>query len=226
MKDASSDASHRIGQAISSGAAQRPARELSSRAFFPRPRLRWKSVYVEPGHTALTRMPRAGLLVRERAREREQRSLAGVVDRHAFAARQRVAGRHVDDAAAAGLAQRRQRRPAEVRGAEQVHIQHRAPLFRRRVGDRRIVSHRRVVDQDVDPAEPLERLCDRRLGERGVGDVAGHDFGPRSELLFRFLKRLGIKIEQENPRALLAEELRRGRPNARAAARDQGNFIS
>ena len=65
MNEASSEASHRIGFATSSGAAQRPINELSLRS--PRncstdlplafARSIWKSVSVEPGQTALARMP-------------------------------------------------------------------------------------------------------------------------------------------------------------------------
>ena len=65
MKEASLDASHRIGKAISSASAQRPSNEgaapllLSSSRLMPRASARphVHGVQVEPGQTALTRMP-------------------------------------------------------------------------------------------------------------------------------------------------------------------------
>ena len=65
MKDASREASQRMGQAISSGDAQRPMSDVSLRSVLScstlLPALRalptWKSVNVEPGHTALARTP-------------------------------------------------------------------------------------------------------------------------------------------------------------------------
>jgi hypothetical protein len=59
--DASSESSHRIARAISSGSPPRfigmPSRSRSMR--FGSPPLAWMSVCTNPGRTALTRMPSA-----------------------------------------------------------------------------------------------------------------------------------------------------------------------
>src|SRR3546814_4622405 len=67
MYEASSLASHTIGHAISRGSAQRPSKDVSWRCVFSASTLlpaawarpMWKSVSVDPGHTALARMPLA-----------------------------------------------------------------------------------------------------------------------------------------------------------------------
>src|SRR5262249_54969714 len=72
----------------------------------------------------------------ERARHGENAGLGRVVETHALAPGQRVARRDIDDTPAAAAAQRRQRRFAVVRDANEIDADHRLPLGGGRVGDR------------------------------------------------------------------------------------------
>ena len=84
MNEPSEDAIHKMGQAISSGVAQRPSKDVSFRSvlscstllpiFCARPT--WKSVSVEPGQTALTRTPCAAS---SHAKDRVKASCAALV---------------------------------------------------------------------------------------------------------------------------------------------------
>ncbi len=77
----------------------------------------------------------------------------------------------VDDLAAAALLHHRMGGLRTDESAGQVGVEHRAP-FGRRVALRRLADrHSGIVDEDVEPAEALDGLVDRRAARILVGDI-------------------------------------------------------
>ncbi len=81
--------------------------------------------------------------------------------------------RDVDDPPAAPLLHVRHRGADHVERAGQVDADHLVPLAVADLLDRRALPDARVVDQDVEPAEPVDRLVDHHLGLFVDGDVRG-----------------------------------------------------
>ena len=77
---------------------------------------------------------------------------------------------HEDDVAP--VADVRQREPRDPEHAVDVRVQHRRLVVGRRLGERRAAEREpRVVEEDVDPAERLDRRVDERAARRLVRDV-------------------------------------------------------
>jgi hypothetical protein len=174
-------------------------------------------------------MPCAASSKRQRARHGQQRRLGGVVQRHALAALDGVAGGDVDDGALAALAQQRQRGAAVVGVAQQVDAEHCLPLGGRGLGERRVVAHRGVVHQHVEAAEGVGAVLHRLLRRAFVGDVGGDDVhaGAMDALADGrggAVQRRRIAIDQHHAGALLAEQGGGGGADAGATARDQGHL--
>ena len=116
---------------------------------------------------------------RERAREADDAGFRSDVVNSSGAAVERGAGRDVDDLAGLLLAHGRQHGAAAEKQAFQIDRHHAVP-FRRIDGVDAAAVHRngredrRVVDQDVDAAEFIEREFGHVLGRCFVGNI---DFG-------------------------------------------------
>ena len=87
--------------------------------------------------------------------------------------------RHLDDVAAALLAQERQRRLGDPQRAEEVRLELRAGLVLGDLLDHAELAVAGVVDDDVEPPEVLVRPRDRGEVSRPVGDVELRSAGPR-----------------------------------------------
>ena len=72
---------------------------------------------------------------------------------------------------------RRQNCLDEQEGRREVDLDRPPPFLGRDLLESRRQRQRRVVDQDVDAAESLERLPDDRVGDAGRGDIAGEGEG-------------------------------------------------
>ena len=135
MNEASSLASHRIGQAISCGVAQRPSSDVVWRSVLSVSTLLPAALAFEmevgqrrAGTDRVDAYAVRHFLEGERARQGEDAGLGRVVEAHALAAGQRIARGDVDDTGATAVAQRRQRRLAVVGGANEIDADHGLPL--------------------------------------------------------------------------------------------------
>ena len=124
-----------------------------------------------PGSITVTFTLAGSHLLAQRLRERVHAELRQVVDRRAEVREAAGDGRHVDDVAAALLAHDRQRRVRAVQEAEQVHLDHPAPLARVGADHGPEQHHAGVVDEHVEPAQLLLGARDERVRLCLVGDV-------------------------------------------------------
>ena len=148
-----------------------------------------------------------GRVVQELAIAEDAGLRAGVDDGAArLQVRQRRLG-HVEVAVEVGL-----QRPVEMLEAEQVDLA-------------RVLLERGVVDQDVEPAQRLDGVLDRRRRERRVGDVALDQHGPAALAFDRVLGLLGVLVGVEvgdgDVGAFAGEEHRHGTADAGVGAGDQ-----
>src|SRR3954454_5113426 len=121
----------------------------------------------------------AGELERAAAGERVDGALRRRVVRLAEPAALAHDGRDVHDRALALGHELPEDRLRAVEDAAEVHAHHVEPVARLHVVDERVLRDPRVVDEDVEPAERLDRACDRGLPLVVVGDVAAdRDGGP------------------------------------------------
>ena len=81
-------------------------------------------------------------------------------------------GGHVDDVAGALGEHRPDGALGDVEEPGEVHRGDRGKVTARVVGEGLTDVHPGVIDQAVDPAEPLERPLDRATGSLGVCDVS------------------------------------------------------
>ena len=116
-----------------------------------------------PGSITVTFTLAGSHLLPQRLGERVHPELGQVVDRRAEVREAAGDGGDVDDVPAALLAHDRQRRVRAVQEAEQVHLDHPAPLARVGADHRAEQHHARVVDEDVEPAQLLLRARDERV---------------------------------------------------------------
>ena len=118
-------------------------------------------------------------LLRDDEREAGDAGLRRAVVRLADVAEDARRARRVDDAALHLVARLRALAPVRggvARGGEvalQVHGDHVVPLRLGHVHDHPVAEDPRVVDEDVEPAEVVDRLLDQALGAVEVGDVLG-----------------------------------------------------
>jgi hypothetical protein len=150
--------------------------------------------------------------------------LAGVVGGTVGDAPQPGDGGDVDDRPGARPEHHPAERLAQQERAGQVHLQHPPPLRRRGVLGRRQQRDAGVVDQDVDPAEPLPHPCGQRGDPGVVGDVTGDAEGLDAALAGGGHHRGGLAQVQQGERVPLVRE-RLGHPPADALrdAGDHGN---
>ncbi len=173
---------------------------------------------------ALTVIPYCAELLRCRACEAEESGLRGRV----VGAAERTdhppgGGRDVDDAAVVLLLHHRQHRLHQEKGRRQVDL-HGLPPFLG--GDLFETGRQRqggVVDQDVDSAEPVERLTDDCLGDSRHRDVARyreHTFTDLTRGCRRALRAAHVDGHQS---AALIQPGRRGAPQPAGRAGDDGH---
>ena len=120
---------------------------------------------VKPGATQFTWIESLAELLRERARERDDRALRRHVVQEERDAAKRRSRRDVHDLPAALLAHHRDHRAAGEEHRRDVHLHHAVPLLERDLGERAHLERRvetGVVDEHVDAAVALERLLDHR----------------------------------------------------------------
>jgi len=110
-------------------------------------------------------------LLAQRLAERADTELGEVVDAGAGAGDPPGDRGDVDDVPAALLAHQRQCRVRAVEDAEDVRVEHPAPLVRRRVLDRAQQHHASVVDEHVEAAELFVGAAHERIGLGLVADV-------------------------------------------------------
>ncbi len=152
----------------------------------------------------------------------------GVVGLPRRAAEERLGG-GVDDAAVdrrAGLlrlaAPVRRRVAAQQEVAAQVDRDHGVPLLVGHVEEHPVTRHAGVVDDDVEPAVPVDGGGDHRVGGRPLADVAGHDRGlaaAAADLLRRLVARAG-QVVDDDPGAGVGEGQRLGATQPGSGAGD------
>ena len=101
------------------------------------------------------------------------------------------------------------------------------PLGRRDVPEgphRQRREDRRVVDEDVDAAELVERRGGERIAARFVGDVGAHEMAVH--LARHRLALVGVELGDHDPGALLGEALRVGAAEALAGAGDDRHLVA
>ena len=110
-----------------------------------------------------------------------------------------------------------------VERAEEIGLQDIAPIVHRHAHDQIVARDARVVDQDVDLPERVERLLDQRLGCREVTDVGLHGDRLPAEPLddgFRLVGCGGIAaVAERDVGSLLREPLSRSRGPGHAIRR-------
>ena len=163
----------------------------------------------EPGGDAVDADAVPADLLRERARERDDRPLARhVVEQERDAAERRARG-DVDDRPSTPLAHGRHGGAAGQEHRRDVDVHHAPPLLERDLGER---PHRergvepRVVDEHVEPAAALERLRDHPVDRGLVGDVDGQADAAR---VGRGSRVGALQVGDDDPRALRRERRRR-----------------
>ena len=112
------------------------------------------------------------VVVRHRARQPDDRVLAGDVARHLAAAHEAGDRGDDDDGAAAARDQRRQGGAADLHHAADVHPQHLLPRPRVLGGHAAARDHAGVRDHDVEAAAALDGRADRRGAVRRARGVA------------------------------------------------------
>ena len=173
MKLDASDARNRTGPTISSGDAARrrkPACAIASciSGVFART----MSVSTVPGASAFTRMPRRAKSAAIARVNDIRPGLAGCVHRDVRREEERAGRDHVHDGGVLARLQVRQRLLHEEDRAAQVHVERLLPRLGRELPEWLRQRVRRVVDDDVDAAEAVDRLRHeivQRLEVAGVG---------------------------------------------------------
>ena len=129
--------------------------------------------------------------------------------------------RHVDDGAAALPAQDGRRRPGAQKTAVQVNRQATLPVSKLHVlQQRRGAGHASVVDQNVQPAQVLQRGLEQRRHLRLVGHIA-HLPGHLRVAQQRRSQRGGINVADVHPGAGGGKGLRRDQADAAGSGGDQ-----
>ena len=178
QKEASSEASQRIGNATSRGSHQRRCRLWSTFSASRSCSRAAQALHVERrqrqarAHRIDAHLVRR-LLEGERARHRQDAGLGDVVLAHAHARIDGVGGRHVDDRAAARPAQRRQRLARQVGVAQQVHRQDLLPGL----APSPRPAARRSGCRPGSPAPPARRTCASTCPTIGRCGGLGADVG-------------------------------------------------
>ncbi len=115
---------------------------------------------------------------------------------------------------------------AHVERTDEVVLHDREKTIRRDQLRRRRELTARVVDQNVDAAEPGEHFADERLDLRGLADVARQREAIAAELLLRGVE-LGLRATADRELRAEPAELRgSGEPDARAAAGDDRDAVA
>ncbi len=146
----------------------------------------------QAGHHAVHRDIVAGEIVRERAREADQPGLGGDHVRAVLGAGMRREAADIDDGAGLALAQLRQAGLHAVEGAVEHDRHDLAPFLVAQLLERLLAAQRRVVDENIDAAEPLHRGGRHLLHRLGVGDVGGDRERLAAGLLDLAHDRLGL----------------------------------
>ena len=105
------------------------------------------------------------------ARERDHAALGGGVRGVSGQARRAEHRGEIDDLARLLGDQPRGGRSAPVEHADQVHLDRAAELFGRHLGHRADVGDARVVHEDVEPSQPVDRALDQGFHLRVLGHV-------------------------------------------------------
>lgn len=117
-------------------------------------------------------------------------------------------------------------RAADQEGAGEVGVQDPFEVVGRDLEERFAVLYARVVDQDVQRADPVLDFLDRRLYGRLVGDVEGHGvhLGPGAfgEFGAGAFQGLGIAAVEDEFGARLGQSRSQGESDALAGSGDQG----
>ncbi len=117
-----------------------------------------------------------------------------------------------------------------MEGRRQIGADHRVPGERVGLEDEAVADDRRVVDDDVEPAEALDRERDGGGGGRWTRDALGEGGGALAQALRQRLRDRGIaaaavdrgaEIGDDDRRALRVQQLDDGAADAAAAAGDE-----
>src|SRR5579864_8302225 len=144
--------------------------------------------------------------------------------------------RHVHEAAGILLAEVRRAGAAHVEAAVQVHADHVGPVRPAHAVKDAIAQNAGIVDQNVDPAERIERRLDDLIGIAGLADRERRGDGRAAgflDLVDDGLGRSGIgagafeagaDIADHDARTLLRHEQRNAAADAPTGARHDGDF--
>src|SRR5262249_42093308 len=108
---------------------------------------------------------------RDDEREPHEARLRGAVVRLPEVPAQAGAGDDVDDAAVLLLLHDRERVPAAVEAAVEVHLQHRVEVVGLHVGEALVAQDAGIVDEDVAASPPIERRLHDPAGALVLGDA-------------------------------------------------------
>ncbi len=137
--------------------------------------------------------------------------------------------RDVDDAPGARPEHRPQDRLRRVEGAEEVHLEHGAPLVEAHPHDQVVAGDAGVVDQDVEPAEGLDRARDERGSRLRVRHVAlDPEAAPAQRLHVAAGRLRGLDrptVEERDVGALPGQPQHDGAPDAARPAGDDGGLV-
>src|SRR5436853_6550164 len=144
---------------------------MSSSSSAPFGRESKNGVSTIPGSISVTLMSVSASSWRSASPDRADGPLGGRVER---AGEQAPAGHRAreEEMARAALAEVGEGRADRVGGAEDVGVDHRAPLLGRFLEEAALRAKAGVREDDVDAAEPVERRRDQRLLVLPYGDVA------------------------------------------------------
>src|SRR5499433_3870751 len=112
---------------------------------------------------------------------------------------------------------------AQKKRASQHHTDEKIPLLFGKVLNRRHVLESGVVDQDIEPTEPGNRILDELLGVLTPRDVRSLEHGFSPDGLYRTNRSLPsrlVEISDDNLRARLGQSDRDGFADPAARARD------
>src|SRR5207244_335593 len=130
--------------------------------------------------------------------------------------------RDVDDAPAALLPHHQlARRPRHQEGALEIRLDHPVPVLVLHANEESVASDAGVVDEDVEPAEPLLGGLHQTVGVfalDGIGHHAVHRSAALFELLGRALHPVGIAARHYHGRSVLCQQGGRRVTDAPAAA--------
>jgi len=90
--------------------------------------------------------------------------------------------------------------------------------------DRAVPGVARVVDDDVDLPELVDRPLDELVGDALLGQVAREDRGLTLDLLSGLLRDVAVEVVDQDLRALLAEQFGDRAADAASRAGDDGGL--